>query len=137
MIDVTEITEGFMINVICHCVFSSELNACNELNKKFKELSHYLTKYNFQQKIISALRIFCPSAVKLFHLWEFPREIEVFITNLFQIAQKLRKDEANRGNDILQFIFDLRDQELIDYKEKGEKGMNSKGMLRGLLRSNG
>ncbi len=119
-----ELIMEFGFDVAENCIFGADINnSMRDTRKKLKKILDYIIEPHFRLVVVNILRTLSPFVVELFQLKELPHMVEFFFYDLLHKTEKLSNDRVNQGITLLKSLLDIKDREIIDFKEKGRKGM--------------
>ncbi len=121
-IDIKEMASRFSTDVIGCCAFGLEFNTLKDPESEFRKIARKLMENSFFAMVVAVLRNVCPSLIRRFRVTIFPPELQPFFFDLLRKSEEIRKNEIKRRDDFVQLMLDIRDQELVDFEEKGEEG---------------
>ncbi len=115
----------FGSDIVENCVLGAVTNnSIRDSRRKFRKILKYLLKFHFRGVVVNILRILSPFVVELFHLVEIPPKLEFFFYDVLHNIEKFRNNnKIYQRSTLMKFLLDIKDQEIIDLKKKGKKGM--------------
>lgn len=119
---IQNIIERYATDAIGYCAFGLNFNALSEPESEFLKFGQSFFKNSLITSLMDILRNVIPETYNWIKFLESRQKYVKFYYTLKQ-SDELRKSESSRRNDLLQLMFDFRDEcQLKTQKEKNYNG---------------